>query len=207
MDVTTLRYSRELHNVDWVDIFNQLLPYMSNHRKQMLLHISSQFSVSPLLMAGKIIQDQRRAAYYSTTSDEEFRIFTKSFANSLSRSEQDFDAETKQIDISPLEHALRITFRNNDALIGSFLNICDSIAKRYNISTLTSKSNLLDRQNIVKRDEAEEINLQLPYSSSECWQLGGTHFGAQETESSAADSGTMSSIDMSPYLFSVVNLR
>ena len=206
MGDTTLRYSRELHKVDWVDIFNQALPYMSNYRKQMLVHISGQFSVSPLLMLGKIIQDQQKAKYYNTKNDEEFRIFAKSFANSLSRSEQGFDAEAKKNDISALGYALRRTFRNNDVSIKNYLNICDTIAKRYNISKFTSKTNLLDRQYMVKRDEEEQIILQLPYSSSECWQLGGTHFGAQETESSATN-GAMSAIDMSPYLFSVVNLK
>ena len=200
VDVTTLRYSREFHKVDWVDIFDQVLPYMSNHRKQMLHHTAARFAISPLLILGKVIQDQHPATHYNMKSDEEFRTFVNSFANSLSRSEQHFDAVEKKIGTSALGYALNRTFSNNDTLIGNFLNICYSLAKKYNISTLTSETN-----NIVKRNEEEQIGLQLPYSSLECWQLGGTHFGAQETESSATDSGTMSSIDMSPYLFSVIN--
>ena len=56
-------------------------------------------------------------------------------------------------------------------------------------------------QRKFKRKAEEEIRLELPFASTECWQLSATHWGAQETEASAIKNGTMSSIDMAPYLF------
>ena len=203
MDDTALRYSDELHEVDWSNIFDQVLPYISNFRRTVLAHIAGQFSVNPLLMVGKIIQDQHRAVNHNMTSDEEFRICFKSFANTLSRSEQDFVAEEKGLDISPLKYVLRKTLGNNDELIRNFVSICGAISKRYNILTANRHKNLIYSRKIIKRTKDDEIRLKLPYAHSECWQLGGSHYGAQETESSATNNGTMSAIDMSPYLFSV----
>ena len=203
MDDTALRNSDELHKVDWSNIFDQVLPYISNHRRTVLAHIAGQFSVNPLLMVGKIIQDQHRAVNHNMTSDEEFRICFKSFANTLSRSEQHFDANEKGVDISPLKYGLRKTFGNNDELIRNFVSICGAISKRYNIPPATSDKNLIYSRNIIKRTKDDEIRLKLPYAHSECWQLGGSHYGAQETQTSATDNGKMSAIDMSPYLFSV----
>jgi len=203
MDVAALRYSDELHKVDWSNIFHQILPYISNHRRNVLGHISGQFSINPLLIVGKIIQDQQRAINYNMASDEEFRISFTAFSNTLSQSEQDYDAEEKDIDISPLEYVLRKTIGNSDELIRNFIRICDAISKEYNIPTATSDANIMSSRNIMKRANDDEISLQLPYTHSECWQLGGSHFGAQETQSSATNNGILSAIDMSPYLFSV----
>ena len=203
MNATGLRYSDELHKIDWSNIFDQVLPHISNHRRNVLGHITGQFSINPLLIVGKIIQDQQRGINYNMSSDEEFRASFKFFANTLSRSEQDFDAEEKGTDMSPLKYVLRKTIGNNDDLIRNFLSICDAISKRYNIPTTTSHTNIVHSRDINKRTNDDEISLQLPFTHSECWQLGGSHYGAQETQTSATDNGKMSAIDMSPYLFSV----
>ena len=203
MNATALRYSDELHKIDWSNIFDHVLPHISNHRRNVLGHITGQFSINPLLIVGKIIQDKQRAINYNMLSDEEFRTSFKLFANTLSRSEQDFDAEEQGTDTSPLKYVLRKTIGNNDELIRNFLSICDAISKRYNIPTTTSHTNIVNSRDIIKRANDDDISLQLPFTHSECWQLGGSHYGAQETQSSATDNGKMSAIDMSPYLFSV----
>ena len=200
-DETFLRYSGELQKIDWVEVFDKELSFISYHRQKAALHICGQFSISPLIMLGKLIQDQRKTTSYDMQSDEEFRFSSKSFANTLSLSEQEFDDEKKKLGRNALRYALRSTFRNNEESIRDFLTICDEISKRYNIPAVTSTTNPAHRQNIVKRTENEEIKLKLPFARTECWQLSATHFGAQETESSAVTNGKMSAIDMSPFLF------
>ena len=155
-------------------------------------------------MVAKILQDQQGATNYNIISDEEFRISAKSFANTLSVSEQDFhrDEET-DMDDSTLRYGLRRAYKNNDEMIRNFLNICDALSKKHNLPTLTRETNPHARQSIVKREEEEDISLHLPFAQSECWQLSATHFAAQETQSSAINNGKMAAIDMSPYLFSV----
>ena len=177
---------------------------ISHHRVSVMMHISAQYSLSPLLMVAKILQDQQGATNYNMISDEEFRISAKAFANTLSVSEQDFhgDEET-DMDDSTLRYGLRRAYKNNDEMIRNFLNICDALLKKHNLPTLTRETNPHVRQGIVKREEEEEISLQLPFAQSECWQLSATHFAAQETQSSAINNGKMAAIDMSPFLFSV----
>ena len=204
IDATALRYSEQFHKVNWIDIIDQVLPMIGHHRKSVMMHLSAQYSLNPLLMVAKILQDQQGATNYNIISDEEFRISAKSFANTLSVSEQDFhgDEET-DMDDSTLRYGLRRAYKNNDEMIRNFLNICDALLKKHNLPTLTRETNPHVRQSIVKREEEEEISLQLPYAQSECWQLSATHFAAQETQSSAINNGKMAAIDMSPYLFSV----
>ena len=107
------------------------------------------------------------------------------------------------MDDSTLGYGLRRAYKNNDEMIRNFLNICDALSKKHNLPTLTRETNPHVRQGIVKREEEEEISLQLPFAQSECWQLSDTHFAAQETQSSAINNGKMAAIDMSPFLFSV----
>ena len=177
---------------------------IGHHRRSVMMHLSAQFSLNPLLMVAKTLQDQQGAKNHNIISDEEFRISAKAFANTLSVSEQDFhrDEET-DMDDSTLRYGLRMAYKNNDEMIRNFLNICDALLKKHNLPTLTRETNPHVRQSIVKREEEEEISLQLPFAHSECWQLSATHFAAQETQSSAINNGKMAAIDMSPYLFSV----
>ena len=177
---------------------------ISHHRKSVIMHLAAQFSLNPALMVAKILQDQQDATNYNMMSDEEFRVSAKSFANTLSVSEQDFhrDEET-DIGESTLRYGLRRAYKNNDVMIRNFLNICDVLSKKHNIPTLSRETNPHARQSIVKREEEEEISLHLPFAQSECWQLSATHFAAQETQSTAINNGKMAAIDMSPFLFSV----
>ena len=105
-------------------------------------------------------------------TDEEFRMSIKSFANNLSQYDHDFDAKSIGIETSSLEYSLRKAFNDNEALINDFLHICDSISKKYDKITKNDKLNPAVQQTIFTRNDEEKIGLELPYASSECWQLG-----------------------------------
>ena len=139
-------------------------------------------------------------------SDQEFRLSIKSFANDLSRYAQEFDtANTKiETETSSLEYSLRRAFHNDVRLMNEFLRIFDNLLHRYDIFMPNSTKQSMDHHDLFKRDEQDEIELALPYGGSECWDIGGSHFGALETESSANLDGKMSSIDMAPSLFQKV---
>lgn len=178
MDNTTLRYTNDILKVDWDDIMVRTLPFVSPHRKNVMLHVAGQFSINPLLLLAKVIQEQNDISYHTMMSDDEFRMSAKSFANSLSRYEHDFEAIDIKTETSSIEYSLRKLFNNDQGMIGDFLQICNAIAKRYDITGQPRLENPTTLEDIVKRDE-EEIELVLPYASSECWQIGATHFGAQ----------------------------
>ena len=200
MNDTPLRYTVDLLTVDWEYLVEHYLPFLSQQRKNTILHVSGQFGINPLLILGKVIQEKNDAIHYAMKSDADFRISMKSFANNLSRFDHDFDAETIQIETSSLEYSLRKSFYNNEGLINNFLRICHTISRRYDLLVQASTTDKNNQPNAFKRNEDNKIGLELPFASSECWQLGSTHFGAQVTESSATN-GKMSAIDMAPSLF------
>ena len=203
VDKTHLRYSSKLHDVNWAYIADQILPSLNLYRKSVLFHSAGQFSTNPLLLLSKVMQDEKYTTHIMK-SDQEFRFSIKSFANDLSRYAQEFDTENTKIETSSLEYSLRRTFHNDQRLMNEFLSIFDTLLNRYDIFMPNSTKQSMDHHDLFKRDEQDEIELALPYGGSECWDIGGSHFGALESESSANLDGQMSSIDMAPSLFQKV---
>ena len=54
-------------------------------------------------------------------------------------------------------------------------------------------------KDLMRSEENNDIKLDLPYPLSECWQLSGTHFGAQHKD--RYGNYSMSALDMSPTMF------
>ena len=203
VDKTHLRYSSKLHGVNWAYIADQILPSLNLYRKSVLFHSAGQFSTNPLLLLSKVMQDEKYTTHIMK-SDQEFRLSIKSFANDLSRYAQEFDTENTKIETSSLEYSLRRTFNNDERSMYEFLSIFNTLLDRYDIFMPNSTKQPMDHHDLFKRDEHDEIELALPYGGSECWDIGGSHFGALESESSANLDGKMSSIDMAPSLFQKV---
>ena len=201
MDKLTLRYSATLHDHDWLDIVDRTLPSITHYQKSTILHACGQYSINPVLLMSKVIQDQKDIPY-TIQSEEDFRAYIQSFSNELSRYGQEYETDSTKIERSVFEYALRKALSNNDRLINDYLRISDAILQRFDLQGSTKNDTAIpvERQDLLKRDVQEEIGLVLPYAGTECWQLGATHFGALETESSSTH-GTMSSIDMAPSLF------
>ena len=200
MDKLTLRYSATLHELDWLDIVDRTLPSITHYQKSTILHACGQYSINPVLLMSKVIQDQKDIPY-TIQSEEDFRAYIQSFSNELSRYGQEYETDSTKIERSSFEYALRKALSNNERSINDYLRISDAILQRFDISSSKNDTAIpIDRQDVLKRDVQEEIGLELPFAGTECWQLGATHFGALETESSSTH-GTMSSIDMAPSLF------
>ena len=200
VDKVSLRFSAQLHNIDWEDIIEQTLPYVSNHRKNTIRHASGKYSINPVLLLSKLVQDQKEMSHIYQ-SDEEFMLSINSFANELSRYGHRFDAIGSTGKMSRMEYSLRNALNNDEELIQDFVGICESIWKEHDILAKTDASKAVDQRDVFKRNQDETIRLELPYSSTECWQLGATHFGALETEEASDGNGKLSSIDFSPSLY------
>ena len=63
MDNLTLRYSPDLHNVDWSDIAERVLPSLSKYQKSTILHASGKYSISPIVLLSKVANDQNDISY------------------------------------------------------------------------------------------------------------------------------------------------
>ena len=168
---THLRYSSKLHDVDWAHIIDQIRPPLNHYRKSMIFHSAGRFSISPLLLLSKVMQDEKHSSHVLKT-DEEFRSSIKSFANDLSRHDQEFDSVNTKIETSSLEYSLRKTFNNDEGIINDFMAICDTISHKYDIFEKIDTKRTTDQHDLFKRNDDDEIELALPYSSKECWDLG-----------------------------------
>ena len=168
LDKTHLRYASKLHDVNWAYIVDQILPSLNHYRKSIIFHTSGQFSISPLLLLSKVIQDEK----HGMKTDEEFRSSVKTFANDLSWHDQEFDSMNAKIESSSLEYSLRKLFDNDDGLINDYLAICDTISHKFDIFEKIGKKSPMVQHELFERDEDNEIELALPYSSKECWELG-----------------------------------
>ena len=200
LDKISLRYSSQLHRIDWANIIDQSVPNINIHRRKMILHTSGQMSINPVLLLSKLIQDEREISHI-LMSDEEFRLSLKSFANDLSRYDQEFNAVNAKIEMTTLEHSLRKAYKENEKLMNEYLSICATILQRHDISAKTGTTKQFYQRDMFKRNDDDKIELQLPYSNTECWQAGATHFGALEMEENGSTNGKMSSIDFSPSLY------
>ena len=153
-----------------------------------------------MLLLSKLVHDQKEISHIYQ-SDEEFMLSINSFANELSRYGHRFDDIGSTGKMSRMEYSLRNALNNDEELIQDFVGICESIWKGHNILSKTDTSKAVDQRDVFKRNQDETIRLELPYSSTECWQLGATHFGALETEEASDGNGKLSSIDFSPSLY------
>ena len=170
VDKIPLRFSPKLHNINWDEIIDQTLPHINNHRKNTIRHASGKYSINPMLILSKLVQDQKDIST-RLQSDEEFMLSTNSFANELSRYEHKFDVMGPKVEISRLEYSLRNALNMDEELINDFLATCDSILQRHDILAKTGISQPIDQRDISKRNEGETIVLELPYSNMECWQV------------------------------------
>ena len=137
----------------------------------MIIHTCAEYSINPLLMLSKLVQDQNDVSHIMK-SDEELRLSIRLFANSLSHYAHEFDTVNTKAEISTFEYSLRKTFKNDDGLINDFLTICETISQEFDISGQTGTTDPFDQHQISKREKAESIQLELPYANTECWQLG-----------------------------------
>ena len=186
-----MRYSAHLHDVDWHSIISKEIPLATEHKIDNIQHLSGQFSVNPVLLITKILADDKKNLRYLTQSDKDFSQNLISFADKLSKHDQDFQLDKTENKTFPLHYALQKLFTSNDT-VDNFIRLSRSIVKRYNLPVNNPKE-------LPKREEVNQIELDLPYSSLECWTLGATHFGARQTNETG--SYIMSAIDLSPSLF------
>lgn len=197
MQGISLRYTDSLRSVNWRNILDMELPLTNRQKKNIILHLSGQYAIHPVLLMSKISLDENNMIEYAMKTEDEFRISLRSFANNLSRYDQDFESDSITTIASSVEYCLQKVFNQDDKLINEFLDICHSIMKRYDISSKTTFQ--MKQQPTLKRNNEKEIGLELPYGKEECWQLSATHNGALQAEDGS--SYVMSAIDMSPSLY------
>ena len=188
---TTLRLSPSLFHVSWREIISKELPLATGHKIDNILHIGGQFSINPLLLITKILMDDKKNLRYLTQSDKEFNRKMISFANFLSKHDQDFYTENHMDHSSSLHYALHEIF-DSPQYIRNFIMQCKYSMNKYNIPETT-----IHDRNI--REASMDIVLDLPYPSSECWAASATHYGAIQLDE--LGKYAMSAIDFSPTLF------
>ena len=170
MNKMNLRYTYDLHNVDWKNVIRGSLPFLSPHREGNILHISGEYSINPLVLLTKVFLDENENKIkYSRTSDKEYTKNLKRFANGLSIHYQEGYLRESDHKISPHEQSLRKAFVQDEAKLMKFLYTYYEIMKKHEIPFIVPRK-------VAKRTANQEISLQLPYSKDECWTLSGKFF-------------------------------
>ena len=167
INMMNLRYTYDLHNVDWKNVIRGSLPFLSPHREENILHISGEYSINPLVLLTKVLLDEKENQIkYSRTSDKEYIKNLKQFANGLSIHYQEGYLRESDHEISPHEQSLRKAFVQDEAKLMKFLYTYHKIMKKYEIP-------LIVPMKVAKRTDSQEISLELPFSKDECWTLSG----------------------------------
>ena len=180
-----LRYTLPLQHVDWSAIISNEIPLLAENRVKTLLHVGGQLSINPALLMTKIIMEDENTLRFLKESDEEFRKRLIFFADGLSGHDQDYKMEKMlsgrslantngETGLHGTEYALRKMFSDTQT-IEKFIHISSYLIKKHDIPKSISKD-------LMRNEENNDIKLDLPYPLSECWQLSGTHFGAQHKE-------------------------
>ena len=167
MNMMNLRYTYDLHKVNWINVIRGSLPSLSSHRHENILHISGEYSINPLVLLTKVLLDEKEnRAKYSRTSDKEYIKNLKRFANGLSINYQEGYLHNSDPEFSPHELSLRKAFVQDEAKLMKFLYTYHKIMKKYEIP-------LIVPMKVAKRTDSQEISLELPFSKDECWTLSG----------------------------------
>ena len=102
---------------------------------------------------------------YITQSDTDFNKKLASFADSLSTYDQEFYFEKQESDnVSSLEYALKKLLKP-EGYIDDFIWQIGFLMEKYELPMKTTQDN-------QKREANNEIKLDLPFPSTECWKLG-----------------------------------
>ena len=120
----------------------------------------------------KVSEDQKDNSY-AIKNDEEFRAYIRTFSNDLSSYGQEFETGDTNLESSALEHALHKVFDYNDRVINDFLVTSDAILQRLDLSSPKTDTSIpTGRPDVFERNAQVDVELELPYSNTECWQLG-----------------------------------
>ena len=167
MNMMHLRYTSDLHNVDWRNVIRRSFPLLPNHRKDSILHIGGEYSINPLVLLTKVLLDETENSSYSQRSDKDFSKNLKQFANKLSIHYQEANLPNDKPEISPIKRSFTKVFQDDNKTLTKFMYTYHEMAKRYELP-------VKPQRRLSKRKDSQGISLVLPFSKDECWTMSGS---------------------------------
>ena len=167
MNMMHLRYTSDLHNVDWRNVIRRSFPLLPNHRKDSILHIGGEYSINPLVLLTKVLLDETENSSYSQRSDKDFSKNLKQFANKLSIHYQEANLPNDKPEISPIKRSFTKVFQDDNKTLTKFMYTYHEMAKRYELPVKPQRK-------VSKREDSQGISLVLPFSKDECWTMSGS---------------------------------
>ena len=121
--------------------------------------------MSPAILIAKVLIDDKDNLRYITQSDVDFNRNLNLFADRLSTHDQEFYLDKKESNnSSSLEYALKKLLKPQ-SYIDDLISKIGSLMEKYKLPIKDTKDNR-------KRQVNNDIQLDLPYSSTECWKMG-----------------------------------
>ena len=163
--LTSLRFTSQLHHADWNEVLSNEFPLATENKISNVRHVAGKFSVSPAILIAKVLIDDKDNLRYITQSDVDFNRNLNLFADRLSTHDQEFYLDKKESNnSSSLEYALKKLLKSQ-GYIDDFISKIGSLMEKYKLPIKDTKDNR-------KREVNNEIKLDLPYPSTECWKMG-----------------------------------
>ena len=163
--LTSLRFTSQLHHANWNEVISSEFPLATENKISNVRHIAGKFSVSPAILIAKVLIDDKENLRYITQSDVDFNRNLNLFADRLSTHHQEFYLDKKESsNSSSLEYALKKLLKPQ-GYIDDFISKISSLMEKYKLPIKDTKDNR-------KRQVNNDIQLDLPYSSTECWKMG-----------------------------------
>ena len=167
INMVHLRYTSDLHNVDWKNVIRRSFPLLPIHRKDSILHIGGEYSINPLVLLTKVLLDETENSSYSQRSDKDFSKNLKQFANKLSIHYQEANLPNDKPEISPIKRSFTKVFQDDNKTLTKFMYTYHEMAKRYELPVKPQRK-------VSKREDSQGISLVLPFSKDECWTMSGS---------------------------------
>ena len=163
--VTSLRFTPKLHHTNWNEVLSNEFPLATENKISNILHIAGKFSVTPVILIAKVLMDDKENLRYITQSDVDFNRNLNIFADRLSTHDQEFYLKKQESNnVSSLEYVLKKLVKPK-GYIDDFISHIEYLIKKYNLPMKATKNN-------HKRQANNDIKLDLPYGSTECWKMG-----------------------------------
>ena len=154
-----------MHHTDWNEIISNEFPLATENKISNILHGAGKFSVSPVMLITKVLIDDKGSLRYITKGDVEFNRDMNYFADRLSTYDQEFYFGKQESDnVSSLEYALKKLLKP-EGYIDDFIWQIGFLMEKYELPMKPTQDN-------QKREANNEIKLDLPFPSTECWKLG-----------------------------------
>ena len=150
-----VKFTRQLHSINWIDIARTTLPYLDKDKVGYLLSIAGAYSINPLVLISSVAVESDLVKTYT---DREFNQALRQRADDLARAH--LEAYEQSI-YHGLDAAVRKVFQDDNYKLRKFSSIYTKLHMQFGIPVPAETDKLI----LTRQVEQEELrpSLQWPW--------------------------------------------